>query len=283
MNSLGPSSRYSLVTDKDLARRALASIVSFYLFDCPLEGRSAQAKTFSQLGWRGSYFSSLKASILSASVNLDVKHYLACRGKDVESTLISRGLGEGAQEFAVFSKYDVARVMESLFSAIRNSIAHGSFKVYTPSRKAGHYYYLENRHDGTVKACINLSEKTLLSWRSGGCGHFSVPPYRSVTHGLTKRPEGRSANEADNDARGQKKAVCGIPDLRDLEATVHTARATHSPLKWSSQGFFEPSTSGNGNPLQVSEPKISEFHNLRISRHRKSITTPSPISTRGYH
>ena len=59
--------------------------------------------------------------------------------------------------------------------------------------------------------------------------------------------------------------------------------ATHSPLKWSSQGFCEPSTSGNGNPLQVSEPKISEFHNLRISRHHKSITASSPISTRGYH
>lgn len=49
--------------------------------------------------------------MLSASVNLDVKHYLACRGKDVESALISRGLGEGAQEFTVFSKYDETRVM----------------------------------------------------------------------------------------------------------------------------------------------------------------------------
>lgn len=61
----------------------------------------------------------------------------------------------------VFLKNDEKKVISSLFSAIRNALAHGSFNVkrYEKTR----IYYFSN-YKGYEKARIVLYEDTLLSW-----------------------------------------------------------------------------------------------------------------------
>ena len=65
------------------------------------------------------------------------------------------------QEYSVFLKHDSNRVMESLYSAIRNALAHGSFLM--KKRKEINMYFFAN-YDGYLKAMIQLREGTLLNW-----------------------------------------------------------------------------------------------------------------------
>ena len=64
-------------------------------------------------------------------------------------------------EYCVFLKQDEKTVMQSLFSAIRNAFAHGSFNVKTYNGVK--IYYFEN-FNGYLKAEIVLHEETLLAW-----------------------------------------------------------------------------------------------------------------------
>ena len=53
--------------------------------------------------------------------------------------------------------------MESLYSAIRNALAHGSFLM--KKRRGTNMYFFAN-YDGYLKAVIQLKEETLLNWIS---------------------------------------------------------------------------------------------------------------------
>ena len=64
-------------------------------------------------------------------------------------------------EYCVFLKTDEKSVIKSLFSAIRNSFAHGSFNV--KSYKGTRIYYFSNYKD-YEKARMVLYEETLLLW-----------------------------------------------------------------------------------------------------------------------
>ena len=66
-------------------------------------------------------------------------------------------------EYCVFLKHDSSRVMESLYSAIRNALAHGSFLM--KKRRGTNMYFFAN-YDGYLKAVIQLKEETLLNWIS---------------------------------------------------------------------------------------------------------------------
>ena len=61
----------------------------------------------------------------------------------------------------MFLKTDEKTVIQSLFSAIRNALAHGSFnvKIY----KGVRVYFLSN-YNKYLKAEIVLQENTLLKW-----------------------------------------------------------------------------------------------------------------------
>ena len=61
----------------------------------------------------------------------------------------------------MFLKHEERTVLPSLFSAIRNAFAHGSFSIQT--KKKIRVYYFEN-YDGYMKAKIALREETLLAW-----------------------------------------------------------------------------------------------------------------------
>lgn len=120
--------------------------------------------SFDDLGWRGSFFSTLKAELLSCASTDFV--YEPSKTDEVQARIGVNPLPPTSAEYAVFMKYDERRVMESLFGAIRNAFAHGAFVRYKVD--GFNYYYLENHkvenNKEIVKAALNMKEETLLAW-----------------------------------------------------------------------------------------------------------------------
>lgn len=150
------------ITDKKFQK-----ILSFYLFECPTPNKSQRATTFEQLGWRGrAAFSSLRKKILASSSLSLKENYYPCSKDELEQKFKLVSEIKPVDEYCVFLKSDEKSVMQSLFSAIRNAFAHGSFDV--------RYYHLENgekkriyffsNYDKYLKAELVLQEQTLINW-----------------------------------------------------------------------------------------------------------------------
>lgn len=146
---------------------AFQKIINFYLFECPAENRSARGKTLAEYGWKKRWpLETLKKKLIEASVgNLDHLFFsgspcdLSQKFKEAEKL-------SPCNEYCVFLSNEAKSTMQSLFAAIRNSFAHGSFAVRRYKDEYGKYqrmYFLCN-YDGYCKAEIVLNEKTLLSW-----------------------------------------------------------------------------------------------------------------------
>ena len=146
--------------------RNFRRILQFYLFESPVEGKSFRGKTFSEQGWKGAYFSSFKAKMLQAATPALRKNYHPCKKEEVQGhyDCLSEKKGE---EYCIFMKWEERRIIEALFSAIRNSFAHGSFDVkqYTngQDKQSNRVCFLVN-YDNGLKAVIVLREETLLAW-----------------------------------------------------------------------------------------------------------------------
>ncbi len=137
-------------------------IVEFYLFKCPTPGKSLRAKTFEDYGFIGrNAFGKLKTNMFDKSVNLNKDSYFPCAKEELEEKLKTANNFEISKEYCVFLKHDEKTIMQSLYSAIRNAIAHGSFTFRKVDKKR--MYYFEN-YDGYLKAEIRLYEETLLNW-----------------------------------------------------------------------------------------------------------------------
>ncbi len=145
-----------------LTNKNFQKIIDFYLFRCPVPGKSARGKTFEELGWKGpSQFAALKKELLSSATASLQGNYFPCEKDELKSCFNKVTSVRPTEEYCVFLKHDEKSVMQSLFSAIRNALAHGSFNVkqYNKIR----VYYFAN-HDGYLKAELFLTEDTLLSW-----------------------------------------------------------------------------------------------------------------------
>lgn len=150
------------ITDKKFQK-----ILNFFLFECPTPGTSQRAKDFSQLGWCGSLqFSNLKKRLIeSASSSLRSNYYPCKKEKLPEKFKIIESVSP-VDEYCVFLKNDEKTVMQSLFSAIRNAFAHGSFAIQNFKIENGlriRVYFFCN-YNNYLKAEIVLQETTLLKW-----------------------------------------------------------------------------------------------------------------------
>ena len=146
-----------------LSNRNLQKILTFYLFECPVPDKSFRGNKFIDYGIRGSAsFGKLKQKLLTkASPSLKV-NYKPCKITDINTELTAiRARVSSSDEYCVFHMYSEKIVMESLFSLIRNSFAHGSFRASTVGKQR--FFFLTNIHDG-VKAEMVLREQTLLEW-----------------------------------------------------------------------------------------------------------------------
>ncbi len=150
------------ITDKNFQK-----ILSFFLFECPTPGTSQRAKNFSQLGWRGTkQFANLKKRLLDAATPSLKSHYHPCEKKELQQKFELVKTVTPVDEYCVFLKNGEKTVMQSLFSAIRNAFAHGSFAIQNLKNVDGErvrIYFFCNYHE-YLKAELILQERTLLNW-----------------------------------------------------------------------------------------------------------------------
>lgn len=154
--------KYYTVFDipKSISNLNLQRIIQFYLFECPVEGKSQRGKIFKDYGYVGSpSFGKLKKTLLdSGTLSLPKNYYPSKKDKLNENFKKCESIVY-PDEYCVFLKND--NEICSLFSAIRNSFAHGSFNVKSYNKKRIYYFSNFKKYE---KARIILHESTLLSW-----------------------------------------------------------------------------------------------------------------------
>lgn len=149
-------------TPSSISNSNLQKIINFYMLECPVPETSARGKKFDELGFVGSSaFNRLKKEMISAATKSLKEYYLPCKQDELESTFNKVEIVSPPDEYCVFLKYGENTVMQSLFSAIRNAFAHGSFNV--KSYGGVRIYFLVN-YKKYKKAQMVLQENTLLSW-----------------------------------------------------------------------------------------------------------------------
>lgn len=145
-----------------LSNSNLRRIYTFYVLECPVPDVSFRGNTFEEYGFKGNVaFSTLRsAMIASASPSLKA-NYRPSKEEELEENFKNIENVSPPDEYCVFLKNDEKSVMNSLYKAIRNAFAHGSFNV--KSYKGVRVYFLLN-FKKRKKAQIVLQEQTLLSW-----------------------------------------------------------------------------------------------------------------------
>lgn len=141
-------------------------ILDFYLFRCPVEGTSFRSIGFEKYGWKGAkQFAYLKKALLKAANSDLASNYYPCKKDELAVKFEKVSIVAPVDEYCVFLRNEEDTVMQSLFSAIRNAFAHGSFSVrtYTSQGNKVRVYFFSN-YNKYLKAEIVLQEATLLEW-----------------------------------------------------------------------------------------------------------------------
>lgn len=142
-------------------------VIDFYLFHCPVDKKgkeivSARGKTF-----RERNITDKKLRALLAEMKKDIEHYeLADEHCKVEERVFiaenSKKYNNTEFQMIIFYENKDLGKTKTIFYAIRNAFAHGSFSV-KPS-KGEKIYYFENRYQKIIKAQFRIKETTLLKW-----------------------------------------------------------------------------------------------------------------------
>lgn len=152
----------SFDSDIKLGNNNFQKILKFYLFECPTPGKSRRGTTFEGFGWQGTkQFSKLKTLLLAAASNSLKFNYYPCSKNELPDKFSMVEKVSPVDEYCVFLKTDEKTVMQSLFSAIRNAFAHGSFCVKKYEKTQVYFF---SNYDNYLKAEIILQEDTLIKW-----------------------------------------------------------------------------------------------------------------------
>lgn len=153
---------YSFKKEIPYTNKNFQKILDFYLHRCPVEGTSVRSITFNQYGWNGSaQYAQLKKRLLDNASSSLKDNYHPSKKDELSRNIELLDLIIPPDEFCAFLKSDEKSVMQSLFKAIRNALAHGSFNGQTINKEK--YYYFEN-YDNYLKAKLMLKENTMLNW-----------------------------------------------------------------------------------------------------------------------
>lgn len=146
-------------------------ILEFFLFQCPVRHKSIRSRTFQDHGWQERYFSVLQYRLKNASDN-EIKFYRVPVSNLRQTLEVTNQLAEVDCSYEVVIYHDSDNSMLTLFGAIRNAFAHGSFQIKTFGKIR--FFCLENRTPPTssqpdyyqeeVRARLVLKETTLLNW-----------------------------------------------------------------------------------------------------------------------
>lgn len=146
----------------NLSNRNLQKIIQFYLLECPVEGKSHRGKTFREYGYIGaSSFSKLKNKLIDSATPSLRQNYFPCKKEELNDSFKKCEKIYYPNEYCSFLKSDEKSVLRSMFSAIRNAFAHGSFNVKSYNRTRIFFFSNYKEYE---KARIVLHEATLLSW-----------------------------------------------------------------------------------------------------------------------
>ena len=145
-----------------ISNKNLLKIIDFYLFNCPVPGISQRGNKFADYGFCGSAkFSKLKSAMLDHATASLKENYRPCKKSELETAFQQMEKVSPPDEYCAFIQSDEKTVIFSLFSAIRNAFAHGSFNVKA-YRRVRIYFFVN--HKNYTKAKIILHEDTLLAW-----------------------------------------------------------------------------------------------------------------------
>ena len=143
-------------------------ILDFYLFNCPVENTSVRSKTFNEYGWETKHFSVLSKKLRNAS-DSKIRFHRVPVNSIYDALLSTNQLTKINFDEETVIYHDSSNSMDTLFSAIRNAFAHGSYQLKTYNKTR--YYCFENRQTGNknyfdkeIRARIVLKESTLLNW-----------------------------------------------------------------------------------------------------------------------
>jgi hypothetical protein len=143
-------------------------IIDFYLFNCPVQTVkyvkkekkkeyhrvSARAQTFEETVWTKGNLNTLLTEMKRNKTYIPLK--------DTDNVEEQRKSVDGNSEFIVFKENSELKKLKSIFYAIRNAFAHGSFSIVNNNQNT--IYYLESAKDEKIKSQIKLKESTLLDW-----------------------------------------------------------------------------------------------------------------------
>lgn len=154
--------------------KAFQKILTFYMFECPVYDTSVRGKKLCDYGWNSS---ALLCTLVRSMKNIASKsfkdNYHACQNKNECLKYKESPEVNLFDEYCMFISNDRGKI-HNLFKAIRNSLAHGSFNVYSYSHdKLKHRVYYFQNFNEYKKAEMYIREKTLLDWikliKNGPC------------------------------------------------------------------------------------------------------------------
>lgn len=145
-------------------------ILEFYLFNCPVVIKggkvSKRAKSFEDYKIVNQGLKTLLSLMKRDLADANNNYRCIKLTDDIERNRIElerfSKLNDEYYNFIVFKENDEIGKTRTIYYAIRNSLAHGSFSI--KSTKKENIYYFETSKDGKLKAQIRLKERTLLHW-----------------------------------------------------------------------------------------------------------------------
>lgn len=145
-------------------------IVIFFVFECPVQFKdgkrvSARAKTFEDCS-----IVENQLTLLLNQLKRKIEHkdcYRCCKNSEeletFEANCRSKYPKEAHVEVVSFINNPELYTTRTLFYAIRNAIAHGSFSI-VEAKNGERFYYFETSKNTVLKARMCFREKTLLQW-----------------------------------------------------------------------------------------------------------------------
>ena len=151
-------SKLKMVIDQPISYTSnFKKIITYYLFESPIEDTSARGTLLSQYGWKGSSRLTMLLRLMQAVAEIDDSDWIVCSRNEVK-TNASRFPSE---QIHMVCNNDKGKA-KSIIYAVRNAFAHGSFNVKKINNKT--VYILENHNKGGLRAEITVTEDTLLNW-----------------------------------------------------------------------------------------------------------------------
>lgn len=161
--------KYNFVDEKSINyfnNNNFIIIIDFYLLRCPVikqDRISHKGNTFKELGWEKGSLTSLYNEMIKllsdykTCIMIDNGINVDMSLKKIEETTSNK---DSNFEYIIIKQTDLSKTA-SIFYAIRNALAHGTFLIVDQRNRV---YYFENKKNNEMRAMIRLKEATLLKW-----------------------------------------------------------------------------------------------------------------------